>query len=280
MRIRSIKPEFWKSTSIAQLCHFDRLLFIALWSYVDDNGVGRDIPQIINGELFALEEDPRESLARVTGSLARLSEAGRILRYTVAGRPFLAIVNWSEHQRIDKPNKSRYPGPDDPTALLTCGYGESRDILARPSRDPRESPAPGAVEQGNRGTEEEERTTLLAPRARARPPDPPGFAEFYAAYPRKQARQAAAKAYAKARRIASAETLQRGAERLRDDPTRDPAFTPYPASWLNDGRWDDEGPARPAPVNPAQQRQQQHLALVAQFAQQEHPTPHQPELGA
>ena len=42
MRIRSIKPEFWRSDDVNSMCIEDRLLFIGLWSYVDDNGVGID----------------------------------------------------------------------------------------------------------------------------------------------------------------------------------------------------------------------------------------------
>ena len=41
MRIRSIKPEFWTSDDVAQHDWNTRLLFIGLWSYVDDNGVTR-----------------------------------------------------------------------------------------------------------------------------------------------------------------------------------------------------------------------------------------------
>ena len=52
MRIRSIKPEFWTSEDISRLGYFDRLLFIALWSYVDDNGVGVDRVPLIIGDLF------------------------------------------------------------------------------------------------------------------------------------------------------------------------------------------------------------------------------------
>lgn len=155
-RIRSIKPEFWRSTTIARLSHRERLTFIALWSYVDDNGVGRDIPQIFAGECFALEPDPREALANVQRDLARLSEEGRITRYTVAGKPYLHITNWHEHQRIDKPNKPRYPGPDDPGAALTCDYGESREDAATPARESREGyEQVPLLEQGNRGAGEQ-----------------------------------------------------------------------------------------------------------------------------
>jgi len=159
-RIRSIKPEFWKSETIAALSIQTRLTFIGLWSYVDDNGVGRDVEKLIAAEIYPLEDDPRETLAHVQRSLSELSEAGRILRYTCEGKPYLAIVNWTEHQRIDKPNKPRYPEFDP----LTCSYGDSRDTLAQPSRDVTEPPAPGAVEVGTGEQRKQEQGKDIAPR--------------------------------------------------------------------------------------------------------------------
>ena len=146
MRIRSIKPEFWRSVDITSLDIADRFLFIGLWSYVDDNGVGVDDDAAIIGDLFARDmfRDSRETVARVTRGLETLSAAGLIDRYTVSGRPFLFITNWEKHQRIDRPGKPRFPRPDDENA-----------ILATPSRDPRETPSTGTGEQGNRGTEEQ-----------------------------------------------------------------------------------------------------------------------------
>lgn len=158
-RIRSIKPEFWKSEAIAAHSFRARLTFIGLWTYVDDNGVGLDNPKLIAAELFALEEDPRETLANVREDLARLHEAGRIRRYTVAGKAFVAIVNWAEHQKIDKPAKPRYPGPDDPDAVeaepSTSENPDPREGVAKPSRRSRESRAESSrLEQGSgsRGT--------------------------------------------------------------------------------------------------------------------------------
>lgn len=73
MRIRSIKPEYWRSRSISCLSLEDRLLFIGLWSYVDDNGVGLDRLSTITADLFAddLERDPRGAFARVSRGLAK-----------------------------------------------------------------------------------------------------------------------------------------------------------------------------------------------------------------
>lgn len=147
MRIRTIKPEFWRSDDIAALDYFDRLLFIGLWSYVDDNGVGRDEERIIAADLFALDDDPRETLARVSRGLQHLSDAGLVDRYTVEERDFLHITKWERHQKIDRPGKARYPMPKDG---VTRQNSNSRESVARVSRDCRESLAPGTGEQGNR----------------------------------------------------------------------------------------------------------------------------------
>ncbi len=150
MRIRSIKPEFWRSPDISSLALEDRLLFIGLWSYVDDNGVGVDRDAVIAADLFAddLSRDPRDTLARVSGGLQRLFEAGRIVRYGVDGRDFFEIVNWKRHQRIDKPAVPRLPSAGAENAVI-------RETLATVSRDVRDTLAPGTGEQGNRGTEEQ-----------------------------------------------------------------------------------------------------------------------------
>lgn len=139
-RIRSIKPEFWKSEAIAAHTFRARLTFIGLWTYVDDNGVGLDNPKLVAAELFALEDDPRETLANVREDLASLAAAGRITRYTVEGKAYLAITNWREHQKIDRPGKPRYPEPDDPRAVhVTCENVDPAAEFATPSRDSRET---------------------------------------------------------------------------------------------------------------------------------------------
>jgi hypothetical protein len=147
MRIRSIKPEFWRSDDVSALEPVDRLLFVGIWSYVDDNGVGVDKLAAIAADLFAgdLERDAPETFARVSRGLQNLADAGLIARYAVDGRRYIAVTGWGRHQRVDKPNKPRYPVPDQ----------AFQDTLATPSRESREGVAPGTGEQGNRGTEEQ-----------------------------------------------------------------------------------------------------------------------------
>lgn len=82
-------------------------------------------------------------------------------------------------------------------------------------------------------------------------PEPDGFEGFWHAYPRKIGKDAAQKAYAK--RKPDAELHQRmlsALERQRRDPqwVRDGGqFIPHPATWLNQGRWQDET-SGPVPV--------------------------------
>ena len=119
MRIRTIKPEFWRSEDIAALSIEDRLLFIGLWSYVEDNGVGRDEPQLIQCDLFPLDTFTEASV-RTHGGLMRLSQQGLITRYEgPVCRKYLQVNTWDNHQKINRPSKPRFPRYDAENCTLT-----------------------------------------------------------------------------------------------------------------------------------------------------------------
>jgi hypothetical protein len=65
------------------------------------------------------------------------------------------------------------------------------------------------------------------------------FMDWYLEYPRKASRAVAEKAYAKARKKATANELLEGVKRYAADPNREQEFTKLPATWLNGGCWDD-----------------------------------------
>ena len=121
MRIRTIKPEFWRSEDIAALSIEDRLLFIGLWSYVEDNGVGRDEPQLIQCDLYPLDIFTEASV-RTHGGLMRLSQQGLITRFEGPdGRRYLQINSWDKHQKINRPSKPRFPQYNAENCTLTEG---------------------------------------------------------------------------------------------------------------------------------------------------------------
>lgn len=69
------------------------------------------------------------------------------------------------------------------------------------------------------------------------------FDTFWAAYPRKKGKIAGRKAFDKAIKLTSLEQLLQGIDFLKSEIKRNATkieFVPHPASWLNDGRWEDE----------------------------------------
>ena len=158
VRIRSIRPEFWSSEDIAVLDWHERLVYIGLWSYVDDNGVGRDLERLIVTDLFPLDEDLRESSLRVHGALKTLESGGQITRYRVGGKPYLHITAWGRHQKINRPTAGRYPLP-------TCDDAQPHVALTEPSVSPHENPPLGEGEKGRRGEVEEAPKRASAPTA-------------------------------------------------------------------------------------------------------------------
>jgi len=153
MRIRSTKPEFWRSERIASVSWDARLLLKALESFVDDNGVGRDDIALIIGDLFQrdLIREPSRTVARVSEGISELHRAGLIHRYESEGTNLLYLSFWESAQRIDKPQPGRFPRPDGTLNYKQSVIRESSRILANAPP----SLAPGTGEQGNRGTEEQ-----------------------------------------------------------------------------------------------------------------------------
>lgn len=231
MRIRSVKPEFWRSDDIAALSREQRLLFIGLWSYVDDNGVGIDDHRLIASDLFPLDEDQNETREFVRESLASLSKGSLISRYEVGGKRYLHISTWKNHQRVDNPNKPRFPLPPEPP---TSDDTEERQSDARDPRETRESLASGTEEQRS-----SKRTPSPRPVGGA---EPESFAEFYAAYPRKRERKKAVIAYRTALRAGASpeQLLQSARSYAMSNRGKKLDYVKYPASWLNAGAYDDE----------------------------------------
>ena len=166
-RIRSIKPEFFTSEIVASLPISARLTFIGLWTHVDDNGVAVDNPKLITAAIWPLEDDPREALARTSGDLASLSTAGLIQRYEVAGRRYLFVTGWDEHQRVSHPSKPRYPRPTDPGATpVTSGNANPPEPSGNPPETLPSPPEILAPEQGAGSREQGTGSREIAPRKR------------------------------------------------------------------------------------------------------------------
>ena len=91
-RIRTIQPNFAHSNSIMHLSRDARLLFVQLWTVVDDCGRARwSLPDLAS-RLYPLDDD---APALLPGWLDELEREGCLERYTVDEVDYLRVVNWN-----------------------------------------------------------------------------------------------------------------------------------------------------------------------------------------
>jgi hypothetical protein len=170
-RIRTIKPDFFTSDTVSALPLRARLTWIGLWTHCDDHGRCRDNVKLIKAAVWPLDE---VSLRDIESDLRDLEAAGVLFRYEVAGKGYLQVTNWREHQKVDHPSKSPIPPPDSTIALvptLASSSRDSREELASPREDAARARA-GKERKGKEGTRE-----------RASPPTIPGRCPDHAADP-------------------------------------------------------------------------------------------------
>jgi hypothetical protein len=126
-RIRTIKPEFPQSESIGRLSRDARLLFIQLWTIVDDAGRTRAASRMLASLLYPYDDD---APSLIEAWLAELEREACIRRYEADGSKYLDVVNWLKHQKIDKPTASKLPDyrepspkPREPSRALATDLG-------------------------------------------------------------------------------------------------------------------------------------------------------------
>jgi hypothetical protein len=180
-RIRTIKPSFFRSEDVAALPLRARLTWIGLWTHCDDQGRTKDNARLIKGDIWPLDD---VSLADIEEDLETLAAHERIVRYTVGGRRYLEVVNWHDHQSIQKPTPSKIPpstegtpvpvrySPERATGDLpekTAGYPQSAGSEApSPLLEDSGSPTTG---KGKEGKGKEGRARGREATTDGRPPD-------------------------------------------------------------------------------------------------------------
>lgn len=114
MRIRTIKPEWLLSESIASLSADARVLSVGLILMSDDEGRGRaGLPTIV-AEVWRYHASPEqcsETYVRAHGALTELSGAGFVELYEVGGKPYFQLPGFKTHQVINRPSSSKIPPP-------------------------------------------------------------------------------------------------------------------------------------------------------------------------
>jgi len=115
-RIRTIKPEFPQSESMGKISREARLLFIQIWTLVDDQGRTRAASRMLASLLYPYDADAPKLIDKWLGEL----EAEKcIVRYFHKGNRYLQVDKWNDHQKIDRPSKPKLPSPQDAETLAS-----------------------------------------------------------------------------------------------------------------------------------------------------------------
>ncbi|MFV0536787.1 MAG: HNH endonuclease [Dysgonomonas sp.] len=110
-RIRTIKPEFWEDEKVGMLSHGARLLFLGILNFGDDEGLIRWNPMYLGASIFPYDEIKSDTIEKwmtelIDNELIYVYQAGQV-------RQKLGhVINFLKHQRIDKPQPSKFPPPN------------------------------------------------------------------------------------------------------------------------------------------------------------------------
>lgn len=219
-RIRTVKPELWTDTAFVECSPNARLLFVAGLNFASDYGVLPDNPLQLKMQCFPGDSVDVQPLI---DELLAVNLWERV--YAPDGTIVLLVRTFSQHQRVDRPNKSRWGDPAE--------WDEIRRVVDDDSsNDQRTLVLEGRKER--KDTVDAERSTKGGV--------PDSFDDWWKQYPRKRGKQAAVTAYAKALKLTDAQTLYDAVANWVKIEWRDRPLDkiPHPSTWLNERRWEDE----------------------------------------
>lgn len=215
-RARNIKPSFFINDELVELPFATRLLFIGLWTLSDREGRLEDKPKKIKMALF-----PADDLD-VNNALNELDKSGFIQRYTINEIQYIQILAFTKHQNphIKEP-ASTIPAP-------CLHHAETVRAVLIP-----DSPLPI--------TDSLNLIPVQKP-SRINPLDD-DFSQFWNRYPKKVGKDKALIAWKKKKpnvgEVLNALSWQVQCDQWQKDSGQ---FIPNPATYLNEGRWQDEQP--------------------------------------
>lgn len=119
-RIRTIKPEFFRSRSLSQCSRDSRLTFQGLWIEADDHGRGVADTRVIKGAVWPLDDDITPETVEM--HLQELESTRHLMLFHVSGERYYEVLAWEKHQAAAyRRGEAKHPVPPAETT--------NRDIL-------------------------------------------------------------------------------------------------------------------------------------------------------
>lgn len=235
MPTRFIKESCRTSKNLQACSDFAERLFWRLLTTADDYGRFLACPSVVKASCFPLHEKLKSDT--VNNALQELRSHHLLTLYQVGDREYGEFVTFSTHQGKPRAKESKYP--EKPTACTSLHAPASicmqmhADVTGHPDTDTDLSSLSSS------GSEFEARQSLRN-----------DFETFWQAYPNKTGKDKAWEVWKSQKNtlrrppLAMVLTVIARAKQSRKWMKDDGEYIPNPATWLNQGRWDDE-PAMP-----------------------------------
>ena len=144
---RLIRESWCASETIDRLTPFEETVLARLIVNCDDFGRMDGRTNVLCSRLFVTRRDVGAEQMRA--AIAALEREGLVLRYAVAGKEYIQMRGWGEHQRI-RTQRSKYPAPPDAAEAsrgISLAYHAADALPGNAESGPAVSPA-GALPEG------------------------------------------------------------------------------------------------------------------------------------
>lgn len=219
---RILREGILTSERVNSLDWEQEVFYRRLMSVVDDFGRYYANPALLRAALYPLKLDAvREAnIERLTSACEK---ARLVVSYEVSGKRYLQLLDFKQQKRAES---SKYPEP--PSECIASAMQPDSGCVADAQQPPASEPYSYA--------ETKAKTKAKAARDGR-------FDSFWSAYPNKVGKEKARESFAKALKLTDLQTILSAVERQKTWPrwTKDGGtYVPNPATWLNQGRWQDE----------------------------------------
>lgn len=102
-----IHPDFFTSASMNGVSVSAMLTFAGIWCWADDFGRGEDDESLVKAAVWPRRRSMTE--AKVRAEMDALVVKGVLCQYRITGHDLIHVTNWSEHQKVSHPTKSKLP---------------------------------------------------------------------------------------------------------------------------------------------------------------------------
>ena len=134
-----------------------RLAFIGMWNFCDDFGVHPASTKTLKALVFPSDDI---SAYQISGLITELITQGLLREFHAQGKTWWHVTGWN-HQKIDRPSKSKYPFPSDTCSSNPPPDGIDHSTRIRRALDEDSTSTRDGGEGSTEGSTEEKNTSTV-----------------------------------------------------------------------------------------------------------------------